>query len=948
MPAPVFISYPRDHSLGQYWATQIDDYLSQSIGCWRDVNDIKSGAFSYAIQAGIEKCAVVLVVLSRQTINSEWVLNEVNHAKRLKKPIVMVFVEAGAEVLFELNHLNPLPIIKPNGSADWARLLRELAPYLESPSLSWDDVSKAQRQDEQIWLADLLNRRLLDYDQFYEPLQAHERKGNSLLQRLPPAIAHTDLILNRFVQANEGHHSSSQSVPSEKFDDVLLALNKVSQRQLPHMALLGEPGAGKTFSMRRMALALAQKASADVREPLPLLASLKHWTRPDESLENFLSRELGNQCLGRHWRKLRESKRAFLLLDAINELPSEQHAAKAEQLRDFIRHPLWQGVVVSCRSGDYQKGYSLPLDTLELQPLNPVQVHDFVCRYLSNTPEQAQQCFWAIAGGSDVRQAFEVLQEQGFTLELFWSDEDLNERFEKSHALSSEYRVCKRVRADARGLIKLAANPYLLNLMVQIYNRLGDLPRSRSQLFSSFIETLIEREAKLCKQRAEPVPGVEQIKTALQDLAMQMQRTQFRRGGYEAANISVPVADCPKVLSELLRQQACSASLLVETDQQVSFCHQLMQEFFAANGLWQLIQSDEIKASELWSAERWWERNGWETTLEILMEGLLATQHVTVLQWLGEANADLASKLWLEAGKPELLETWLSQYRNDWLPRINNTDLEPCSNARVAAARALGRWGLDTRKGVGLGNDGLPEIDWVHLPKAQFYFQGEVIPRTAKAFDMSRYLVTNAQFQAFIDDDGYWTDQWWRGLAQRFYEPVLSDWHEANSPRVKVSWYEAMAFCRWMSERTGLEIKLPTEHRFERAARGPDYRPANEMSDYPWRGVMTSGRIDMNETINEFGKLNLSRTAAVGTYPLGRSVEGVEDLSGNVWEWCLNEFQSSEKTSVDGDTDRVLRGGSWFSNHYNCRSAYRSNLHPVNRNNSVGFRLSCFSQVGEC
>lgn len=948
MSAPVFISYPRDHSLGQHWAEAIDEYLSQRVRCWRDVHNIKSGAFSEEIQAGIEQCEVMLVVLSQQTAESDWVPNEVLHAKLHKKPFVVVRVEEGVDPLFELNHLNPLALINANQGADWALLWREIEQHLSASPASTNagDVPEPQRQDEADWLDDLCCQKLVGFDQFYTPLRAHERKGNALQQRLPPAIALGSAVLERFAPADSESTTALSGMPSETLDDALEALRTVSGREVPRLAVLGEPGAGKTFTLRRMTLELAQAALDDIEQPLPLLVSLKHWTRADESLEHFLSRALGNQGMGRHWRKLREQKRAFLLLDAINELPSHQREQKAGSIQAFISDSRWQGVVVSCRRDDFQQGFNLPLDTLELQALNQIQVHDFVRRYLANSPEKAEACFWAIAGGVRVRRAFENLAERGVTLERFWSDEDLSETVEGLGELSSDYHFCRFARADKRALIRLASNPFLVNVMVQIYDHSGELPLRRSQLFSGFVDILIDRERQIRAQAGERPLAVKQVKSALQSLAMQMQRSHFNEDSdEEAAHLSLPLTQCPADLNDEMRQQACRANLLVEEGGQISFSHQLWQEYFAADGLWHLIQRGDFKAVELWPADRWWKRNGWEVTVELLMEQLNEPEQVAVLQWLGEANGDLAGKHWVNAGRPELSNHWLMNYQRLWLSRIDSVELEPHPHARAAAARALGRWGLDTRKGVGLNDQGLPDIDWVQLPEADFFYQDESTPRRAAAFQASRYLVTNVQFQAFIDDDSYHNDQWWQGLAERFDEPLASRWSEANSPRVAVSWYEAVAFCRWLSDRTGREISLPTDYVFERLARGPDWRPPDKAQDYPWRNVMASGRVNVDETASEAGGIQLGRTSAVGVYPLGRSEEGIEDLSGNTWEWCLNEFENPCNVSVEGDSYRVFRGGSWFLGSNFCQSNYRLFNGPGARDDHIGFRLCILTRL---
>ena len=77
--------------------------------------------------------------------------------------------------------------------------------------------------------------------------------------------------------------------------------------------------------------------------------------------------------------------------------------------------------------------------------------------------------------------------------------------------------------------------------------------------------------------------------------------------------------------------------------------------------------------------------------------------------------------------------------------------------------------------------------------------------------------------------------------------------------------------------------------------------------------------------LGDAGPHNLGQTSAVGIYPQGASPEGVLDLSGNVWEWCLNEYDNPERVGSEGSEPRVVRGGSWHSYRDYARAAYRFN-----------------------
>ena len=220
----------------------------------------------------------------------------------------------------------------------------------------------------------------------------------------------------------------------------------------------------------------------------------------------------------------------------------------------------------------------------------------------------------------------------------------------------------------------------------------------------------------------------------------------------------------------------------------------------------------------------------------------------------------------------------------------------------------------------------LPLLEWINIPAGSVTLEDNAGPHTVATFAIAKYPVTNAQFQAFIDDGGYREDRYWKELAKRETEPQTASWTEPTHPRETVNWFEAMAFCRWLAEKTELAITLPTEMQWQWAAVG----------DKGWAYPYGNGFDKNKGNTSESG---IKKTTPVDKYPQGASPFGVMDMSGNVWEWCLNEYFDMTINNISNNTARPLRGGSWDYDSDYARATCRNNYDPGNRFDFLGFRV---------
>lgn len=229
----------------------------------------------------------------------------------------------------------------------------------------------------------------------------------------------------------------------------------------------------------------------------------------------------------------------------------------------------------------------------------------------------------------------------------------------------------------------------------------------------------------------------------------------------------------------------------------------------------------------------------------------------------------------------------------------------------------------------------LPLLEWCAVPAGNVIIESLVY--RVKLFKISKYPVTYAQFQHFLNArDGYFNEMWWKGLPLEELQrgPAEQKWPFPDHPRENVSWYVAVAFCRWLGHHLDLPISLPSEQQWQRAAQGDGSRA------YPW-----GHRFEDTSFANTKEK-DLRRTTPVTLHPKGVSPYGVWDMGGNVWEWCLNLYEKPAQIGVRAAGARVLRGGSWFAIRDVTHTTFRYFALPKTQVDDVGFRIVQTEELG--
>ncbi len=740
----------------------------------------------------------------------------------------------------------------------------------------------------------------------------------------------------------------------------------------PRLVLLGDPGSGKSTFVSFLALCLTghaldpdagwlarlEEQGWEQGEKLPVVVTLRDFAQDvpagaDSSarlLFDHIERQLGQWKLEAAFSSIRralDEGRALVLLDGLDEVPPQKRALVRDTVADFMaRCHDDNRYLVTCRILSYANpDWHIP-DTVSqtIAPFDKDKISHFI---------QA----W-----------YTALEAQG----------DID-------PVTARARV-----ADLKGslgqyrLLEVAANPMLLTVMTVVHNHTGALPRESARLYEECVKLLMLRwrphDARALIE--ELVVREDDLYRLLWEIAYDAHDKQAEREGAADIPESAVLGIARRRLGEDITKAAlfCEyvekrAGLLIGRGQDAyglrvfTFPHRTFQEYLA--GCHVANERFTRRLPEL--ARR---GAGWREALLLAVGQLVfnrgdivtpldALDHLCRAGWEAADDSDW-QVVWLagemlgliglaNAESDDVGREVLARVRGLLAQLVGEGHLPPVE--RAAAGRALGVIG-DPRPGVGVITQNgvtLPDIAWSDpIPPGVYPIGHESEsnnpPRQFEltySYRLAKYPITYRQFQAFIDDrEGFHDPRWWEGLAddedRRENQSAPGDqaFKYWNHPRERVSWYDAIAFCRWLSWRLGggydlddigaWAVRLPTEQEWEIAARGK----AGWL--YPYGNDFDPAKGNTTET-------GIGQTSTVGLFANGASPFGVLDMSGNTWDWCVTVYDNpaadAAQENLHSDARRVLRGGSWYDSQLDARAVFRFGSPPNFRGNGFGYRV---------
>jgi formylglycine-generating enzyme required for sulfatase activity len=733
--------------------------------------------------------------------------------------------------------------------------------------------------------------------------------------------------------------------------------------------LLGDPGSGKTTFLKYLALSLTagQGEALGLGRRIPALVPLSAYANAlgdgDLPLAAFLSRYFEERWLDLPLPALLSEKlkrgELLLLLDGLDEVRDLElrHRVVARVEDFYVRYrKAGNKFVLTSRVVGYREVRPV------VEGLTEATLIDFDRKEIEAFVDKWTTALEKAAGGDTV-----IAREM---------------------AAREREELLAAVR-DNQGVRSLAANPLLLTILALMKRQGVTLPERRVELYQKYVETLLKHWNLARSLAGRPAKDLDLIDTlrVLQPLALWMHETSPGVGLVKEGDLRRELErilgergedDPERAAQRFLDDVREHTSLLLDRGgRQYGFIHLTFQEYLAAAALAQKGQQEVEPTVEALAAhvgeDSWHEVSlltlGYLGLIQqrdqaagaVLDELLLRApgEPGEVVVLAGRAVADIGVAGVPFACRERVLEALFTMMRND--KRVP-------AQSRVTAGAVLATAG-DPRLEV-MTVDGI-ELRWI--PAGPFLLGVGKGSKKEKPqhqcslpydFWMARYPVTVAQFREFITDSRF----------EPGYQSVVSE--QPNKPAIGISWYEAIKFCEWLTEKwqkagrlkDGWEVRLPSEAEWEKAARGglviplePVIHVFNEQprpirladNDQPGRRYPWGEQEDPNRA--NYADTGVESPSAVGCFPSGASPYGCEEMSGNISEWTRSLWgedwpsphfgypyaveDGRENPGASSKILRVVRGGSFRTALKNVYCAYRSRNNPESRYGTTGFRV---------